>query len=131
MNVACVIDYTFVLYNKRVTSDNLMTICMLALTSGALFFSRFVDFLGCKVLTVLEVKALPSPLLNCKSLTLDMADGDLPGIAKLLNISPYPETLHKHRNFVPFRGVSSQNNCPTFTLTYLFIKLILVFAGTI
>lgn len=42
---------------------------------------------------MLEVKALRSPLLNCKSLTLDMADGDLPGIAKLLNNSPYLEML--------------------------------------
>ncbi|XP_058224068.1 putative F-box/LRR-repeat protein At3g18150 [Rhododendron vialii] len=48
-----------------------------------------------QVLSVLEVRGWLSPSLNCKSLTLDthVVDCDLPGLARLLDISPYLETL--------------------------------------
>ncbi|KAE9460098.1 hypothetical protein C3L33_07988, partial [Rhododendron williamsianum] len=48
-----------------------------------------------QVLSVLEVRGWLSPSLNCKSLTLDthIVDCDLPGLARLLDISPYLETL--------------------------------------
>ncbi|KAE9467270.1 hypothetical protein C3L33_00824, partial [Rhododendron williamsianum] len=47
------------------------------------------------ILSVLEVKAYSPPFLNCKSLTLNLriADEDLLGIAKLIDNSPYLETL--------------------------------------
>uniref|UniRef100_A0A5B7A369 F-box domain-containing protein n=1 Tax=Davidia involucrata TaxID=16924 RepID=A0A5B7A369_DAVIN len=48
-----------------------------------------------QVLLILEVKRLPSTLLQCKCLTLDthIENEDLPGIARLLQSSPYLETL--------------------------------------
>ncbi|XP_059659695.1 putative F-box protein At1g49610 isoform X2 [Cornus florida] len=48
-----------------------------------------------QVLAALEVKGLPSPLSECKRLTLimHMKKWDLPGIASVLQSSPDLETL--------------------------------------
>jgi hypothetical protein len=48
-----------------------------------------------KVLTILEVKTLPSPLAKRKCLLLDteLNKWDLPGIASLLQSSPFLEKL--------------------------------------
>ncbi|KAL0012665.1 hypothetical protein SO802_007773 [Lithocarpus litseifolius] len=48
-----------------------------------------------KVLSIMSVKHLSSPVLNCKCLTMktSMEKWDLPGIASLLQSSPYVETL--------------------------------------
>ncbi|KAK7842498.1 putative f-box/lrr-repeat protein [Quercus suber] len=52
-------------------------------------------FYGPRFLSIMSVKNLSSPLLKCKCLTIktSMKKWDLPGIASLLQSSPYVETL--------------------------------------